>query len=308
MEIWHALQEELNRLYEMFVQRNPYFETNGGKVSIVSHSLGCVVTYDILTGWTQDVEHSWYNLQTRGGGGGLQDLKRSRRFRHPRDPTTGTANLHATPAQSGLMFRIENFFCLGSPLAVFLTLRWRDPQNQEYHEHILPRSLCKYLYNIYHPCDPVGYRVEPIFMKFYAQIEPVHLFMAEDPHKVPYNEIPLQPLQTPKKSDEVGPDGMPQILPVNIANGSINISMGKMAQGLSNQAAHLPKISAISPSLSLPKLQGNGHAAGHHAGHAAAGAMGAHAAADASASASVAAAAGASTAAVGDAMNQVIEL
>ena len=86
MEIWQALQEELNRLYEMFVQRNPYFESNGGKVSIVSHSLGCVVTYDILTGWTQDVEHSWYNLQTRGGGAGLQDLKRSRRFRHPSNP------------------------------------------------------------------------------------------------------------------------------------------------------------------------------------------------------------------------------
>ena len=82
MEIWTALQEELNRLYEMFVQRNPYFETNGGKVSIVAHSLGCVVTYDILTGWTQDVEHSWYNLQTRGGGNGLSDLKRSRHFRY----------------------------------------------------------------------------------------------------------------------------------------------------------------------------------------------------------------------------------
>ena len=53
MEIWQTLQEELNRLYEMFVQRNPYFEANGGKVSIVAHSLGCVVTYDILTGWTQ---------------------------------------------------------------------------------------------------------------------------------------------------------------------------------------------------------------------------------------------------------------
>ena len=109
--------------------------------------------------------------------------------------TGSNANLHATPAQSGLLFRIENFFCLGSPLAVFLTLRWRDPQNQEYHEHILPRSLCKYLYNVYHPCDPVGYRVEPIFMKFYSQIEPVHLFGAEEPNKVPYNDIPLQPLQ-----------------------------------------------------------------------------------------------------------------
>lgn len=251
MEIWQALQEELNRLYEMFVQRNPYFETNGGKVSIVSHSLGCVVTYDILTGWTQDVEHSWHNLQTRGGGAGLQDLKRSRRFRHPGNPPgAGASNLHASPAQSGLMFRIENFFCLGSPLSVFLTLRWREPQNQEYHEHILPRSLCKYLYNVYHPCDPVAYRIEPIFMKFYSQIEPVHLYGVDEPNKTPYNDIPLQPLQVPKKEESLTEAG----IPVNIANGSINISMSKMASGITSQAANL---AAISPSLSLPKLQGN---------------------------------------------------
>ena len=32
-------------------------------------------------------------------------------------------------------------------------------------------------------------------MKFYSQIEPVHLFGADEPNKVPYNDIPLQPLQ-----------------------------------------------------------------------------------------------------------------
>ena len=40
MEIWSALQYELNRLYQMFTARNPTFEANGGKVSIVTHSLG----------------------------------------------------------------------------------------------------------------------------------------------------------------------------------------------------------------------------------------------------------------------------
>ena len=134
------LQEELNRLYEMFVQRNPYFEANGGKVSIAAHSLGCVVTYDILTGWTQDVEHSWNNIQTRGpgaGGGGPGDLKRSRRFRSPQPPGSQSAAAAAALAhaaaqqqQSGFSFRVENFFCFGSPLSVFLTLRWRDPSNQ----------------------------------------------------------------------------------------------------------------------------------------------------------------------------------
>lgn len=46
-----GLEQELNRLYTLFCSRNPEFEEKGGKVSIVSHSLGCVITYDIMTGW-----------------------------------------------------------------------------------------------------------------------------------------------------------------------------------------------------------------------------------------------------------------
>lgn len=46
-----GLQQELNRLYSLFCSRNQDFEEKGGKVSIVSHSLGCVITYDIMTGW-----------------------------------------------------------------------------------------------------------------------------------------------------------------------------------------------------------------------------------------------------------------
>ena len=49
-ECLFILYECLFRLYEMFVARHPNFESNGGKVSIVSHSLGCVITYDILSG------------------------------------------------------------------------------------------------------------------------------------------------------------------------------------------------------------------------------------------------------------------
>ncbi|XP_076201853.1 phospholipase DDHD1 isoform X3 [Aptenodytes patagonicus] len=50
-ELVKGLQQELNRLYTLFCSRNPEFEEKGGKVSIVSHSLGCVITYDIMTGW-----------------------------------------------------------------------------------------------------------------------------------------------------------------------------------------------------------------------------------------------------------------
>ena len=52
------------------------------------------------------------------------------------------------PAECGLMFRSENLVCLGSPLPVFLSLRWRDPTNTDYHDHILPRDRVKFLYNM----------------------------------------------------------------------------------------------------------------------------------------------------------------
>ena len=118
----------------------------------------------------------------------------------------------------------------------------------------------------------------------------------------------MQPLQTAKKE---GDDLQATILPVNIANGSINISMSKMASGLSHQAATLPKLSSISPSLSLPKLQTtNGPAHGIHAHGHAPGSNAATASANFAGNdqtAGVAAAATASTAAVGEAVNQVIK-
>lgn len=47
-EVRTGLQKELNRLYFMFASRHPGWQ---GKVSILAHSLGCVIVYDIVTGW-----------------------------------------------------------------------------------------------------------------------------------------------------------------------------------------------------------------------------------------------------------------
>ena len=47
-EVRSGLQKELNRLYFMFSSRHPGWT---GKVSILAHSLGCVIVYDIVTGW-----------------------------------------------------------------------------------------------------------------------------------------------------------------------------------------------------------------------------------------------------------------
>ena len=122
--------------------------------------------------------------------------------------------------------------------------------HQEYHDHILPRSLCKYLYNIYHPCDVVSYRVEPIFMKFYSQVEPVHLKppVAGATFQTSHiDDAPLQPLQNARKEDD-HEESASGGLPVNIANGSINISMGKMLNNVGAAGA------SMSPSISMPKI------------------------------------------------------
>ena len=171
----------------------------------------------MLCGWSQDVEHSWCSSQL------------------PRPPSAASGRRYfptkpPQPAECGLLFRIENLFCLGSPLPVFLSLRWRDPTNTDYHDHILPRDRVKFLYNIYHPCDPVAYRIEPIFMKIYAQLEPVHIYAYNDVYKVPYSQLPLQLLV--RKDPAGAAEGGQMGLPVNIANGSINVDITKMASGM----------------------------------------------------------------------------
>ncbi|KAG8240300.1 hypothetical protein J437_LFUL014350, partial [Ladona fulva] len=50
-EVRQGLCTELNRLYSMFTRHNKNFERNKGKVSVLAHSLGCVILYDIVTGW-----------------------------------------------------------------------------------------------------------------------------------------------------------------------------------------------------------------------------------------------------------------
>lgn len=54
LQIINAVRDEINRLYDAFCSRNPYFKEKYDKVSIVAHSLGSVITYDILSLW--DIE------------------------------------------------------------------------------------------------------------------------------------------------------------------------------------------------------------------------------------------------------------
>ncbi|CAO2164686.1 unnamed protein product [Urochloa humidicola] len=78
-----------------------------------------------------------------------------------------------------LNFKVDTFFAVGSPLGVFLSLRnvrigigkgqdyWQDANVIE------EMPCCRQMFNIFHPFDPVAYRVEPLVCEDYLKKRPV---------------------------------------------------------------------------------------------------------------------------------------
>ncbi|XP_055292921.1 phospholipase DDHD1 isoform X3 [Moschus berezovskii] len=214
-ELVKGLQQELNRLYSLFCSRNPNFEEKGGKVSIVSHSLGCVITYDIMTGWNpvrlyeqllqkeeELPDERWMSYEERHLLDELYITKRRLREIEERLHGLKASSMTQTPA---LKFKVENFFCMGSPLAVFLALRGIRPGNTGSQDHILPREICNRLLNIFHPTDPVAYRLEPLILKHYSNISPVQIHWYNTSNPLPYEYMKpsfLHPAKDPTSISE----------------------------------------------------------------------------------------------------------
>ncbi|XP_043809392.1 phospholipase SGR2 isoform X6 [Manihot esculenta] len=77
-----------------------------------------------------------------------------------------------------LEFKVDTFFAVGSPLGVFLALRnirIGIGRGQEYWEENINEEMpaCRQMFNIFHPFDPVAYRVEPLVCKEYITKRPV---------------------------------------------------------------------------------------------------------------------------------------
>ncbi|XP_038713765.1 phospholipase SGR2-like isoform X2 [Tripterygium wilfordii] len=78
-----------------------------------------------------------------------------------------------------LEFKVDTFYAVGSPLGVFLALRnirigigkgqayWEEETISE------EMPACRQMFNIFHPFDPVAYRIEPLVCKEYITKRPV---------------------------------------------------------------------------------------------------------------------------------------
>ncbi|KAF3922025.1 hypothetical protein ABW20_dc0106192 [Dactylellina cionopaga] len=157
---------ESNRIYELWKKRNPGWN---GRVSLCGHSLGSAIYFDVLC---------------REGFKGKQ-------------------------VGEGLKFKCDSFFAFGSPIGLFQMLEGksiaaRTPiskvmmMDTEPHDAMTPPEerfdyfggfdvgnsvvdinisspLCGQLYNIFHPTDPISYRMEPLVTKAMSEIKPQNL-------------------------------------------------------------------------------------------------------------------------------------
>uniref|UniRef100_H0ZS91 DDHD domain-containing protein n=1 Tax=Taeniopygia guttata TaxID=59729 RepID=H0ZS91_TAEGU len=199
-ELVKGLQQELNRLYSLFCSRNPEFEEKGGKVSIVSHSLGCVITYDIMTGWNpvrlyeqllqkeeEELEECWMSYEERRLLEELYLTKQRLREIEERLHELKASTISKPPVLKFKVCMFKRFLLNFS--ALFLALRGIRPGSSGSQDHILPRTICNRLLNIFHPTDPVAYRLEPLILKHYSNISPVQIHWYNTANPLPYEHM-----------------------------------------------------------------------------------------------------------------------
>ncbi|MCJ1405956.1 hypothetical protein MMC19_000021 [Ptychographa xylographoides] len=181
------VQRECNRVYKLFVERNSYFK---GKVSLIGHSLGSAILFDVLCR-QRDVPDIPGPVPTK------LHVKRTENLKAQQDKRN-----------VNLDFEVEDFFCLGSPLGLFQMLKGRtivgrnapdamaaespmdpdsidNPFSADYSRPGGPNSekrdilsisvsspKCMQLFNIFHPTDPIAYRIEPLISPAMSSLKP----------------------------------------------------------------------------------------------------------------------------------------
>lgn len=127
--IMKSVQYHLNRTYQLYIKKNPNFK---GKVHLVGHSLGSLISFDILS----------------------------------------------NPENFKLDFDIQNYFNVGSPVGVFkLVQKTKIGKTSNISDNgiLYATPTCKDLYNVFHVCDPVAYRMEPLIDTSLKACEQVYL-------------------------------------------------------------------------------------------------------------------------------------
>ncbi|CAD6199751.1 unnamed protein product [Caenorhabditis auriculariae] len=196
-EIVRGVVTQMNRVYKLFKANNPDFK---GHVSIFGHSLGSVICYDILTKFSPLVLYDKYVTKSvdefldgvkddpscQKAREAMETLKEARQA--VIDNLEGGMEKLLVTKEEQLDFKVKYLFAVGSPLAVFLVMRNANSSN------LMPSTTnVDRIFNIFHPYDPVAYRLEPFFAPEYRHIRPLKLFSSTDLRgRASYDSLPLE--------------------------------------------------------------------------------------------------------------------
>ncbi|GAA6052976.1 hypothetical protein JCM3770_001158 [Rhodotorula araucariae] len=171
-----SVVKEANRIYRLFVRRNPAFEKRGGKVSIIAHSLGSCLAADILSTQPTRVANPSPSVQRTPG------LRAG-----PAPPARG-ADSGGDDDEQAFAFDTRVLVLVGSPLGFFLHLgkgqliarAGRERTQGVGRDIALDRAgrygclACDTVYNVYHEADPVAFCLNAAVDARYAKlIKPV---------------------------------------------------------------------------------------------------------------------------------------
>ncbi|XP_017779711.1 PREDICTED: phospholipase DDHD2 isoform X2 [Nicrophorus vespilloides] len=168
-----SVANEMNRIYDLFKQRNPEFQ---GGISLGGHSLGSLILFDILCHQHQETEPEKTPEKEEASNSTEEDVvsplkphpkqrRMSRRISYMMgEMGTGQPQLN----YPHLNFNPRHFFALGSPIGMFVTVRGLDTLGEHFS---LP--TCPSFFNIFHPYDPVAYRIESLVNPELAELKPV---------------------------------------------------------------------------------------------------------------------------------------
>jgi DDHD domain len=161
------LRSSLSNTHFLCLVVEKFRQTTGfnGKVSIIGHSLGSVISWDILS-------HQYAGNDSSDtppdGASVYSNHSLSERSGTPELTSQDMLGLPPLRSYPRLDFKVQNFFLLGSPVPVFLMIR--NPRKPLSEDFTLPG--CSRVFAIHHPYDPVAYRLEPCIDPRNADFEP----------------------------------------------------------------------------------------------------------------------------------------
>ncbi|KAF9560083.1 hypothetical protein EC968_006358 [Mortierella alpina] len=170
-EIVRMIVDELNEAYLTFTAKHPGFS---GKISVYALSLGGVAMYDILTCMDDEEPEDTPPAEEK-----FADRGRAKEGDRRDDETDGTAATKKTRIRKQdqpkfrtvvpkLKFRPNFLFTVGSPVGAVMVMR-----NLDWETFHPPDDITHH--NLFHPFDPLAYRIEPLIDPIFAAIPAVTL-------------------------------------------------------------------------------------------------------------------------------------